>query len=97
MVILKEHLNTHEAILVSSAIVTHCSFVLHAFIINTARQQENSISYIQDLQKFVSNHQSTLKHVNGLTNEMEQLYHYSEQLQEMSQSVKQQASNSMNL
>lgn len=96
MVILKELLNHQEVILVSSTIVKHCSFLLHAFITDKA-QQENSISYIQDLQKFVSNHQSSLNNVNGLTNQMEQLYHYSEQLQEMSQSVRQQASNSINL
>lgn len=60
-------------------------------------QQENSLSHIQDLQKFVLNHQSTIKNMNGLTNQVEQLNNYSEQLLEMSQSVRQQVSNSMNL
>ena len=35
--------------------------------------------------------------MNGLTNQVEQLNNYSEQLLEMSQSVRQQVSNSMNL
>lgn len=73
--------------------------ILYSFVhvLLDKAQQENPLSQIQDLQNFVSNHQSTLKNMNELTSQVKQLDSCSEQLLEISHSVRQQVSNSMNL